>query len=92
MKKIPKKLMDSLIHVHRLYWKDGDRELITAMHSLCFEIQRWCGLDWLSVHNFVSSIVQQCGLSPNADNETIYEALKLFGWEIVDENQESKSL
>ena len=89
--KIPKKTLDALIHFYRMYWKEGGAELIEGMHALSYQIMDESGLDWLAIYHFVGAIVQHNGLSPNADNETIYAALKLFGWEL-DENEESESL
>ena len=92
MKQIPKKLLDALIYLKRLYWKDGDKELLAGIHALAFEIEDECNLEWLAISDFLSSILMFKGLSPNADNETIYEALSFFGWEVVDEVEESESL
>ena len=92
MKKIPKRLLDALIYLKRLYWKDGERELLPGIHALAMEIEDECNLEWLAISDFVSSILMCKGLSPNADNETIYEALKFFGWEVSDEVEESESL
>ncbi len=86
MKKIPKKLLDSLIYLDRLYWKTGEFDLLAAMNTLCFELEDECGLDWSSIRNFVSSVYTPKGLSPEADNEIIYSVLNLFGWVVSDED------
>lgn len=91
MKKIPKKTLDALIYFYRMYWKVGSAELLEGMHALSFEIMDNSGLDWLAIYHFVGAIIQNNGLAPKTDNETIYEALKLFGWE-VHEDKESESL
>lgn len=92
MKQISKKLLDPLIHFKRVYWKDGDVDLLPGIHALAMEIEDESHLDWLSVCDFLNAILRRNGLSPNTDNETIYEALKLFGWEVADEVEESESL
>ena len=91
MKQIPKKLLDALIFLKRLYWKDGEREILPGIHALAMEIEDECNLEWLAIGDFLSGILMNKGLSPDTDNETIYEALKLFGWEVY-ENKESESL
>ncbi len=92
MKKIPKKLLDALIYLERLYWENGDFDLLAAMNTVCFEIEDECALDWSSIRNFVSSVYQTNGLSPKADKETIYSVLNLFGWEVSNEVEESEGL
>ena len=92
MKKIPKKLLDSLIYLDRLYWETGEFDLLAATNTVCFEIEEECGLDWSSIRNFVCSIYQTKGLCPNAEKDIIYTALKLFGWEVSNEDEESESL
>ena len=84
MKQIPKKMLDSLIYMKRLYWKDGDKELLEGIHALNDKIESVCGLDWLAIDCFVSSIVKRKGLAPEADNTVIYKALAVFGWEVVE--------
>lgn len=91
MKQIPKKTLDALIHFDKMYWCDGGQHLLEANHALAFEIEDQSGLNWLAIKDFISSIFIHRGISPNADNETIYEALKLFGWEVY-EVQESESV
>ena len=92
MKKIPKKLLDTLIYLKRLYWKDGEVVLLHGIHAVAMEIERECGLDWLSIKELISSIIRYHGLLENASNEKIYEVLNVLGWEVFDEKQESKSL
>lgn len=92
MKQIPKKLLDGLIYLKRMYWKDGEVELLPGIMALTKELGKDSNLEWLAIGDFLSGILMNNGLLPNADNETIYEALKLFGWEVVDEVQESESL
>lgn len=92
MKQIPKKLLDSLIYLYRNYWKTGDEEILPGIHCVALKIDEETKLSWTAINDFVNAVVKHRGLLPNADNETIYEALKVFGWEVVDEIQESESL
>lgn len=91
MKLIPKKLFDTLLYLERLFWKDGEVVLLPGIHAVAMEIERECGLDWLSVKEFVSCIVRHNGFSENASNEKIYDALNVLGW-VLDEDKESESL
>lgn len=92
MKWIPKKLLDTLIYLERLYWKDGEVALLPGVHAVAMEIESECSLDWLSIKELIGSIVRHHGLSENASNEKIYEVLNVLGWEVADEVKESESL
>ena len=90
--KIPKNLLDALIYLERLYWQDGEKELLQGIFALAMEIEEKCGIDWTSVKELVSSIVRNNGFCQYANNERIYEVLNVLGWEVSSEKQESKSL
>ena len=85
MKKISKNKLDSLIHLSRLYWQTGDRLLLEPRIALGKEIEGESDVDWCAMNGFVDGIVKYKGLAPDADNETIYAALKLFGWEVAED-------
>ena len=92
MKRISKKLLDTLIYLERLYWKDGEVVLLPGVHAVAMEIECDCGLDWLSIKELVGSIVRHHGFLEDASNEKIYEVLNVLGWEVSDEVKESESL
>lgn len=85
MKKISKNKLDSLIEVKREYWKYGGLQWI----DIAIEISKNISNDiygdeynWHGICNFVDGIVT-C-IAPDADNQTIYNALQLFGWDVVE--------
>lgn len=92
MKQIPKKLLDSLIYLEKLYWKTGDVEILPGSTGVAMEIQKESGVCWLSIKDFISSIFTHEGLMEDATNGKIYEALSVLGWEVVLEIEESESL
>lgn len=92
MKRISKRLFDSLVYTERLYWKDGAVELLPAVHAVALEIESDYGLDWLAVKELVGSIVRHNGFFEDASYEKIYEVLNVLGWEVSDEVKESESL
>lgn len=83
MKKIEKSLLDSLLEVARLYWNREYTNTYHAVIGVSKMIQESCGLPWSVIECFSAAAVRSDGF--NADNDTIYAALKLFGWEVVDE-------
>lgn len=92
MKQISKKLLDSLIYLEKLYWKTGDTEILPGVHAVAVDIMKESGVYWLSIKDFVSSILTHEGLLEDANNGKIYEALAVLGWEVVLEIEESESL
>lgn len=94
MKKIPKITFDALLKTIKSYWKTGDRELLEIKTVLAEKLQMETGVDWLAFCSFADSIFQYRGLNPNTSYKTIYEALKVLGYEVVAdaEVQESESV
>lgn len=95
MKKIPKKLLDKMICTERKVWKNagGDN---ADLHSLNIyiarDIEEKCGLEWLAICNLLHSILGYKCFRPNATNKEIYDVIRMLGWEVSDEEQESESL
>ena len=85
-KKISKKKLESLIYLARQYWSTGETKLLEARMALGKEIENESDVDWVAIIDFIDSIVKRHkGLCSNTDNETIYAALNLFGWDVVSE-------
>ena len=88
MKQISKKNLDSLIHLERQIWETSDEQAIKARYVPAKAIDEESNIDWLAICDFVGSIVKKYrGISPGADNETIYKALNVFGWEVVEDGE-----
>lgn len=87
MKKMPKKLFDEIIYLSRAYWEDGEEEILNKRIRLAKTVEKATGVDWLHILDFIDSIVAGRSLLPGAENEKIYEALSVLGWEVVDEAQ-----
>lgn len=85
MKKMPKKLFDEIIYLTRLYWKDGEEEILSKRIRLAQIVEKATGVDWLHTLDFVDSIVAGRSLLPDAENEKIYETLSVLGWEVVED-------
>lgn len=83
MKKIPKSLLDKYIELSRQYWDIGELSLLDDMKYASYAISVAIDVDWLSVENFIDAIIRHRGFLPNAENEKIYEALSVLGWEVV---------
>ena len=81
-KKISKEKLDSAIEMTRMYWRGGGVALLDGIRSLCEEMAG-SFMGGSQLKNFISSIVGAGGIGEDADNETIYNALQLFGWDIV---------
>ena len=90
--KIKKKLLDCLIYLNRLYWKDGETDLLPGIFAVAMEIEEESHVDWLSIKELIASIIRPGGFAEGASNEKIYEVLKVLGWEVTDEVEESESL
>jgi hypothetical protein len=84
MKKISKMKIDSLVYVTSSYWATGDKRLLNARMAIVKMIQEESGITWGAILNFVDGILMCDGLAPEADNQTIYNALQLFGWDVVE--------
>lgn len=94
MKKIEKKIFDAFLAITKRYWNTGNTELLVCKTALAEKLQRETGVDWLAFCNFADCIFQYKGLNPNTSYETIYEALKVLGYEVVADAkvQESESV
>ncbi len=88
MKKMPKNLFDELIERSRQYWKDGDCYTLADKGVASHKVEDATGVDWLSAGDLVDSIIRWRGFLPNAENEKIYEVLKVLGWEVVDDGED----
>lgn len=86
MKKIPKKLLDELIESSRSYWRATfvDEESCQKAQEIAYKIENQCGLNWLAIKDFVDSILTDNGIVPDAENDEIYSALRVLGWEAID--------
>lgn len=91
MKKIPKKTLDSLLTMTRKYWETGEHDYITCCIALCESLQKATSVDWIAFHNLTGSILQGFGFKPRATNATIYDVLKVLGYEVVDDGKEQTS-
>ena len=86
MKKIPKKELDKVVELSRSYWESGgDTHILQSRIAIAKEIEAQTGIDWLTIIDFVDSIVKTSGLFKDASNEMIYILLRVLGWEVVDE-------
>lgn len=90
MKKMPKELFDNFIELSRNYWEIGERSILDDRMALSFEIKDVTGVDWLCIQDLVDSIIRCHGFKNDAENETIYEVLRVLGWEVKDENTSSE--
>jgi hypothetical protein len=92
MKKIPKKQFDEVIRLSREIW-DGDFTVtIKKRIKVAQEISQTTGLCFTVIMDIVDCIIRPSGFMAGADNEMIYLILRVLGWEVTDEVQESKSL
>lgn len=92
MKVIPKQKLDRVIELTRAYYKNGDKSLLDERIDVSEEISNQSKLNWLRINDFVAAIVGSNGFFPDAENDDIYLALRVFGWRVVDEVEESESL
>ena len=84
MKKVPKKLFDDFLQESRKNWLE-DEENYDATASLARELESATRCFWLSWKDFINSFLYPQGIARAVTNEQIYEVLKIFGWEVVDE-------
>ena len=92
MKKIPKKQFDEVIRLSREIWEDGGTDIIKNRIKVAQEIYQTTGLCFTVIMDIVDSIIRPSGFMPGADNEMIYLILRVLGWEVTHEVEESKSL
>ena len=92
MKKIPKKQFDEVIRLSREIWEDGGEKPIKDRIKIAQEIYGITGLCFTVIMDIVDCIIRPSGFMPNADNDMVYLILRVLGWEVTDEVQESKSL
>ena len=85
MKKMPKKQFDKILDLSRAYWESGEKEILTERIHLAIELEKNIGVDWINVLDFVNSIVASRGLLPDAENDEIYSALRVIGWEVTED-------
>lgn len=88
MKQIPKKALDSLMTMTRKYWETGDRDYLISGHALCDMLEKKTGVSWTAFAYLVDGILQHGGFKTRATNATIYEVLKVLGYEVVDDGKE----
>lgn len=82
-KVIPKTLLDRVIDLNREYWSGSSDPLANErIIDLCTRIDSLSGINWFSLHNFLSAVFPQRGLKHDATNEDIYAVLRLLGWEV----------
>lgn len=84
MKKIPKKLLDECIETTRAYWRCQMTEASQRYkenYGNCNALMDVIGVDWLSISDFLDSILRRNGFCPDAENDEIYCALRTLGWE-----------
>ena len=92
MKKIPKKQFDELVRLSRKFWEDIDTTLLKDRIDVAMEIREATGIDWVATIDFIDCIIRSTGILPGASDEMIYNLLRVLGWEVADEDEESESL
>lgn len=92
MKKIPKKQFDEVLRLSRDIWEKHEQEPIKERIKVAQEITNVTGLDWMAIMDFIDCIIRSSGFVPGASDDFIYLLLRVLGWEVVDENEESESL
>jgi hypothetical protein len=82
-KKISKEKLDAVMELTRSYWDGGAPvAAFDGIRALCEEIMDGAFIPALSLKSFISEAVKPNGIGGEADNQTIYNALQLFGWDI----------
>lgn len=97
MKKLPKKKLDEIIELSRLYWQteyeeEFSRSVLRSRIILAQQLEAETGVMWDSVVGLLDALLRSKGFLPNAENYEIYIVLGVLGWEVTDEIQESESL
>lgn len=85
MKKIPKKKLDELIALSREYWKTGNTDILQKRLSKAQSLEKVIGVWWDSILYLLDAIITGHGYCPEAENEKIYEVLRVLGWEPSDD-------
>lgn len=88
MKKISKKKLDQILYMTREYWNranDGDEEFLQDRIKLAQEFR----VGWSALIDFVDAMLQYDGFCPDATNELVYYTIRLWGWEVVDDEEYS---
>jgi hypothetical protein len=85
MKKMPKKQFNEIVALSRAYWESGEEEILRERILLSQAVEKITGVDWLHILDFVDSLVASRGLLPDAENDEIYSALRVIGWEVVED-------
>lgn len=87
MKKIPKKLVDECIDASRDYWNPERKYcegLLELKEKSVKKLSEKARIDWLAVSHFFDSILILHGLAHDAENDEIYCALRVLGWDVID--------
>lgn len=99
MKKvISKKHLVELIELSRQYWVSAretgepNERLLDDRRKPALDIESQTGVNEFSIIDLVDSIVRLDGFLPDAENEEIFNVLRIMGWRVLDEIQESESL
>ena len=85
MKKMPKMLLDDCIESCRKFWSSGNRSLLYPMHEKAETLGKEIGVDAFTLTDFISAIVKGHGICPDAENDEIYCAFRVLGWDVVEE-------
>ena len=87
MKKMPKKQFDKILDLSLEYWENGKEEILTERIHLAQKVEKIIGVEWLSILEFVDSVIRCNGLLPDAENDEIYSALRTIGWEVTGDGE-----
>lgn len=79
MKFFPKKEMDELIHGVREWRADEGNSSVHKPMTAAHKIGERTGVNWLKWLNLIDAICS--GVAEDAGDETVYEVLRVLGWE-----------
>ena len=79
--KISKKKLDKVLDLTRDYWESGDFSVLRKR----IDTAEKTSVDWCALINMADAMLSNRGFCPDAPNELVYETLRLWGWEVADE-------
>ena len=79
MKQFPKREMDELIQGVRAWRRDEGNSSVHKPMTAAHKIGELTGINFMKWLNLIDAIC--AGLAPDAGNDTVYEVLRVLGWE-----------
>lgn len=83
-KQLNKKVLDKLLRYTRSFWNHTAKDIDAILEARMEAAKQLVGGSWIAIIDLLDAIFEVRGFHKNTSNESVYDVLRMLGWDVVE--------